>query len=415
MVLSREKIYINWLKIFQYAFVLCIILNFRSIWLHTESVVWPRLIKLLMGLSVAGGILVKRKFSVGCFSKCILAMGAMTLYVAIWYFCDLLKSKTIFVILLQLLAIIAFCQLLEESIEDTMYQFADIVLIIAVISLFFWVFGSVLGYLHPTGYLYTTWTGNDSLKRAASYYGIYFETQSETLFGLTANEIVRNTAIFTEAPMASMVFSIAFLVEWLLRDRFNWKRCMIFVVVIISTISTTGCTVLILAVGMRFMFTKARTKGFFSLKVILLPAALTLALIILIFFIRQKLGTGSGSTRVDDFAAGYRAWLDAPLFGNGYGNSDAYEQYMSEFRRDNLGISNSLTPMLAYGGIYLFLPYLFAMVYGFFNMAVRRIWHKMIFYLIFLYTFVITVCPFNMLTFYLFICMAKQGKTRRIH
>ncbi len=401
---------ISLLSVFQYAFILCLILDFRSIWLHTDSLAWiSRLVKLLMGVSVVAGGLARRKASVGRFSRCLLAMGLMVVYVGIWYLFDPLKSSRIITILIQLLAIIVYCMLVEDSVEDTMYKYTSIVLVIAVISLFFWALGSTLKYIRPTGYLYTTWTGNDLPKKVTSYYGIYFETQSVTFFGLTG-KMVRNTAIFTEAPMASMIFSTAFLAELLMQDKLNWKRCAILMAAVLSTISTTGYMVVIAAAGLRYVFTRQRTRGGHLLKLVLLPTAFGAGAVILSFLIGQKLGTSSGSIRVDDFAAGYKAWINAPLFGNGYGNYDTIEEHMSYFRRNNTGFSNSPMLVLVYGGIYLFFPYATSMLTGFFRFVRKKMWNKMGFYLVFLCEFIITVCPFQMLSFYLFICMARDGR-----
>jgi O-antigen ligase len=214
--------------------------------------------------------------------------------------------------------------------------------------------------------------------------------------------------------MASMVFGIAFTNELLIQDKLNWKRCAVLAVAVISTLSTTGCTVLIIAVGLRYIFTKSKTKGAISLKLLLLPTTVVVALVALNFLLEQKLGTGSGSTRVDDFVAGYKAWLDAPLFGNGYGNTASYVRYMSSFRRNNIGFSNSLMQVLAYGGIYLFLPYCVSLISGFVQLIKGRMWRRMSFYITFIYAFIITVCPFQMLTFYLFISMARGVKKTEI-
>lgn len=407
------KVHVNWLSTFQYAFILCIILNFRSIWLHTDSLSGiSRMVKLLMGLSVVGGVIARKSFSSRKMIRCLAVMACVALYGCVWYIADALKSSSIITILIQILAIVAYCFLVEDSVDDTMRKYSNIVLVIAAVSLFFWVFGSLLGRIQSTGSLYTTWTGNDSLKKATSYFGIYYETQSVTFFGLTVNKIVRNTAIFTEAPMASMIFGIAFLDEMLMRDKLNWKRCIILAAAVISTISTTGVTVLIIAIGLRYVFSKSRTKGRLSLKFILLPAAFVVALVALNFLLEQKMGTSSGSTRLDDFVAGYKAWMDAPFFGNGYGNSESYQRYMSAFRSNNTGFSNSPMQVLAYGGIYLFLPYCLAAVSGLVRLVKRKQWHRMAFYLVFLYAFIITICPFQMLTFYLFISMAREtGRT----
>ena len=209
--------------------------------------------------------------------------------------------------------------------------------------------------------------------------------------------------------MASFVFSLAFLYEMLMREKLNWKRCLLFAGAVISTTSTTGVSALIIVVGLRYVFTKSRAKCGLSLKMILVPTAFVVALVMLSFLLEQKLGTVSGSIRVDDFVAGYHAWMDAPLFGNGYGNDDSIKQYMSSFRSYNQGFSNSPMQVLVYGGIYLFLPYCISAFMGIFNMARGKQWIRIAFYLVFLYEFIITMCPFQMLTFYLFVSMARQA------
>ena len=405
-----HRVHLNWTTVFQYAFILCVILDFRSIWLYTDSLTSVgRIVKLLMGLSVAGGIISRKKLSFNRVLNCFAVIACLLAYWSLWYLADSLKSGSMFTVLVQFMAIIVYCLIVEESVDDTMQKYTNIVLVIAIVSLFFWVFGSLLRRIHSTGILYTTWTGNDELKRVSSYYGIYFETQADNFFGLGLSRFYRNSAIFTEGPMASFVFSLAFLYEMLMREKLNWKRCLLFAGAVISTTSTTGVSALIIVVGLRYVFTKSRAKCGLSLKMILVPTAFVVALVMLSFLLEQKLGTVSGSIRVDDFVAGYHAWMDAPLFGNGYGNDDSIKQYMSSFRSYNQGFSNSPMQVLVYGGIYLFLPYCISAFMGIFNMARGKQWIRIAFYLVFLYEFIITMGPFQMLTFYLFVSMARQA------
>ena len=65
----------------------------------------------------------------------------------------------------------------------------------------------------------------------------------------------------------------------------------------------------------------------------------------------------SWKTRSDDYAAGFRAWMHSPIWGNGFNNFDSVKYYMSSFRRDNLGFSNSLFVVLVEGGILLLSVY----------------------------------------------------------
>lgn len=407
-LLGKHIISVNWHTVFQYAFILCVILNFRSVWVHAESLAWAsNLVKLLMGMSVAGGIIAKHKISLRDTFNCLSAVGVVLIYGMVWYLADALKSIGIIAILVQLMALVVYSFLVEDSVEDTMQKYANIVFVIAVVSLFFWVLGSLSGLIHPTGDVYITWGVK---RRIVSYFGIYYETQQLDFLGLIGSRIVRNTAIFTEAPMASMIFSTAFLYEMLMREKTEWRRCVILAVAVISTFSTTGYTVLIIAVALRYVFSRSKTRGSLSIKLLFLPMAFLVVLVALNFLVGQKLGTGSGSVRLDDFVAGYKAWMDSPLFGNGYGNAAAYQQYMSSFRRSNLGFSNSPMQVLTYGGIFLFAPYCIAAVIGLTQLAKRRVWRKLSFYLVLIYSFVITVCPFQMLTLYIFISLAREGR-----
>ena len=394
---------------FQYAFILCMVLNVNAIWLHTPALPQMKnLVSLLMGVSVAGGVITQKRLAKRQLKWCLFAMGFTALYLGLFYILDPLKSNELISNFLQLLAIIVYCFLVENSMVDTLKKYTDIVLLIAMISLFFWLFGSTLKMFDPTGYLYTSWTGNDFLHRAPSYYGIYFETQWADFFGIVRG-MIRNTAIFTEAPMCSFVFTTAFSAELLLNQEVNKRRCGILMAAIISTLSTTGYTAVILAVGLRFAFSKSRSVSATVFKMIALPVAAVVGSTILICLIEEKLGTGSGVTRIDDFAAGFKAWLDAPIFGNGYGNMASIQRHMSSFRRGNTGFSNSPMVILAYGGVYLFIPYLAMVSWYMIRLVRRRQWLRCSFYLVFLYSFIITIVPFQMLTFYLLICMTREG------
>lgn len=75
----------------------------------------------------------------------------------------------------------------------------------------------------------------------------------------------------------------------------------------------------------------------------------------MVYVIRARFIAGSASVRLDDFRAGIMAWLDSPIIGNGLDNHTYVIRYMSSFRSNNLGFSNSITSVMARGGlVYLF-------------------------------------------------------------
>lgn len=365
-----------------------------------------KIVKVLLVLSVILGVLCNRKLSAIKTKRCLNAIEIAALYGIIWYMADSLKSMSIVYLMLQLLAIIIYSFLIETSIDDTLHKYTNIVIVIAVISLFFWSLGTICRIIKPTGYFYSTWSG--SLAAYKSYYGIYFEQQTASSSSIVEN-LIGNKAIFSEGPMVSMVFSIAFLAEFLMQRKLNVKRCFILLIAVISTLSVSGITMVILAIAFKYILSKGDNRNKIVVKILLVPIVSVIGFVVIYYLIEQKLSTNSGLTRLDDFYAGFKAWMDAPLFGNGYGNSAAFIKYMSRFRMGNTGFSNSVMQILVFGGIYLFLPYVLALS-GVVRLFRRHMYDRMLFYLIFFYGFIITVCSFQMLTLYLFISMVKECK-----
>ena len=110
---------------------------------------------------------------------------------------------------------------------------SKIMAIIAIVSLFFWLFGSILHFISPTSNVHTNWAGGTNI---TSYYNLYFERQIETFFG---RRITRNIGCFTETPMYAFCLMIAILAETFLLKN-NSKRRFLFYLTMMTTISITG-------------------------------------------------------------------------------------------------------------------------------------------------------------------------------
>ena len=154
-----------------------------------------------------------------------------------------------------------------------------------------------------------------------------------------------------------------------------------------------------------FIFGKKKTLAQ-MIRMLLLPIAFFALYIAVDTLLQQRLGTSSGNSRIDDFVAGYNAWKKAPVFGNGFGNMDSVRQYMSSFRFNNVGFSNSPMMILAYGGIYLFIPYLISLILGISNALYKANKRTVCFAVGFIYLFVFTVIPFQWLTIFMFTALA---------
>ena len=135
----------------------------------------------------------------------------------------------------------------------------------------------------------------------------------------------------------------------------------ILIITLLTTFSTTGYLLLIIIYlykVFRYLMRKnSRSLKNNSLKYIIIVISI-IAVALCAFLLVNRLRTSSGSTRVDDYVASYKAWINSSIIkGVGFGNEDTIKLYMSDFRKDNQGLSNSLMVIIAEGGLYLLLIY----------------------------------------------------------
>lgn len=271
-----------------------------------------------------------------------------------------------FLIILPILVFIFTVHTQQHKPYRLLYRYSDVMLVIALISLFFWVFASLLHLIPPSSYFRASW-GMDYAYPC--YWGLYAERQIN--FG-----IYRNESFFCEGPMYSLCLVFALAIELFLQpadgvkkrnttkqsDRSNIKRrkarVTILIITLLSTLTTTGTIVLIAMLSMRFFLIRANRQETYSLKLIASVIVFGIAVIAMLYVFESKALSHSWRARTDDFVSGFNAWLENPLFGSGFGDSSLIQAYMNKNIRSNLGFSNSASLVLAQGGIVLFLVYM---------------------------------------------------------
>jgi len=242
----------------------------------------------------------------------------------------------------------------NEKIKEILKEFSNVMLVLAVISLSIYFFGSISNIIHPTDTTTISWGG---VRTVESYYGIHFNTQRQTLF---ETSFLRNTGIFAEAPMYSLVLSIALAIELFLKQKKSMWRVILFCITIITTVSITGIILMAFLIIAKFLFVDAKTKTTKHLKLLIIPLIGIIGIYILTTALSlKKNDTASFSVRMDDYKASFLAWKDHLLLGNGYKNDASIIQYMNPSRLSNTGLSNSILVLLAQGGLYLGIFYIF--------------------------------------------------------
>ncbi len=388
-----KKLYNSILIILDYIFVFCLIYFGRSIWhsIPTLSNI-DRLMKFALVCSTIICIVLSGKKKIKI-SNYLILIGIIVLFCAFVIIRPYKKNIYIKTIGFAFAAIVYVFFRRDKYIE-ILGRYQSLIIFFSTVSLLLWLLGSLLNIVQPSGYVYSTWTGTDEPKYVATYFYIYFEPQTMDLFSYKG--IIRNCSIFAEAPMFNLHLCLSFVYELFLRKKLSiWKACVL-IICIITTFSTTGYVVIAAAIAIKYIITGKNKKTVKIIKIFTIPVVGILAIYLLVNLISNKMGSFSGNTRIDDFAAGFRAWKDNILFGNGYENMDAIKHYMSAFRANDMGYSNSPMQILAFGGLYMFIPYFATLFIGIIRNFHDR--NKLSYCLFFLYLWTVTIIPFIPLT-----------------
>ena len=304
-----------------------------------------------------------------------------------------------FVIMFLLLVYYFYSQDISGNREKVLRCYTNVIFVIALISLFLWFTASVLHWFHSTGPILIDW---GSERKAWGFYNLYFHWQND--FFIHGHRFFRNIGIFTEAPMYSLHLCIALMIDALLNhsaSSFRWFRMIILSLTVATTFSITGY-LLVAALWVYVIYdlifallrsddeAKKKKGKVLVIAVTILGVLLAIAGFLLV---KDKLASRSGGSRMEDYKIGFKAWRDSVLFGYGYNNQDARLQYASwrRLHRAENGYTNSPMAILCEGGIWLFTAYFLPMVYGIVTSIEQRNWKRLVFMVLFVYLFIVTI------------------------
>lgn len=280
-------------------------------------------------------------------------------------------------------------------IEKYLRAIVNVIAILAAISLVLWVAGPVFGVIPSNCSIPNGWTGSEKSVLTQGYFHLLYIVQSGEIFGAS---VVRNTGVFVEGPMYSYTLCIAIIFETFFSRRPRKLALIILYTTVISTLTTTGILFVLILGFIEFVRYMRNLKSDLRPLLLILLGVLFVSLITVAFFLfNQKMSTSSGVIRLDDFYAGFAAWLSSPVYGHGLGNTDAVVTYMSNFRLHNVGFSNSPFDLLARGGLVFAVPFIMA-AFGFLHFPNRL----RVAFLLFVCLWIVTLVTFLPLTYFMF-------------
>ena len=227
------------------------------------------------------------------------------------------------------------------------HKLSDIMTVLTAVSLFFYLFGTILHWIPKTDLAAFYWGGG--WRTSPSYFHLYYEAQQIRFFGW---DLPRNCGVFPEAPGFAVFLVTATAAEVLLRERPRLWRCVLFAVATVTTVSLKAFLLMAAVFTLRYVLWPPRWLSR-RLRMWLFPVlgvGMALAASVLLW---DKLTSVSGVMRLDDVAACLRAFATAPLFGTGYWNDASIVPFFSYPDRYNNGLSMGAAVILAQGGLYL--------------------------------------------------------------
>ncbi|MBM7635590.1 O-antigen ligase family protein [Streptococcus saliviloxodontae] len=412
MSIKTLKFSVDITKILDFFVILLIVLSTQSVYYVATSPDFHilQLVNIVLGFRVFYSLPGIIKYFRSSLFMSILLWG---MYMGLFYMISAQGNSGFlqrFLLFPVLLILYVWFYIKEGRIRELLALYTKIISTIAVLSLFFWLFGSILGIFPSTGTLRIFWGADRFI---TSYFGVYYQWQNDAEF--LGRVFFRNIGIFAEAPMYSLHLSIAFLIDFFLLGNRKKRKVALYAITILTSYSVTGILLMIMSLSLNIFFDSIyhflrRRK--LNLVVLVLPVLIVGVLLLGNNILGTKLSSASGSSRMEDYVIGFKAWKYHPLFGSGYGNMGLVNSLKSKVRyaRSATGFTNSPTTILAEGGLYFISIY----GYAFWHMISKSIQkmdkNRLIFATMWLYLFLTTTFEHStlMISFLVFAIIDKK-------
>lgn len=341
------------IRIVSWLLVIALLLTQAVMWKYTGALTHPQIYKYIVILICGVGLL-----CLGSFSKeNIVAALVIAVYFAVFLiFNHVSADRLVLVVMAPSIAMFVLFREMESRgyLHCLFDAYADLLFVIALVSVIFWLTGSILGITPGRTLLHYEWA--DHSFNTYSYFGIYFENPVQAT-QISGHELVRNTGICTEAPGYCDILFYALALEVFYYKKRNVRKWTL-IIALLTTLSTKAFGVLLI-LFLYYFLKKIHTETRYGVKAFFMafiPVALIVAVAAGIVLMAGKSDTGSFRIRMDDFRSGLLAWRNNILFGAG--NTDGSITRYFRVHRPNNGLSMGITTILGKGGLYLLMYYL---------------------------------------------------------
>ena len=340
------------ISLFEYLLCFALILTCRTVFEHNVNGNIMNYVNILIIFCLL--ILIIFKSNLKFKTRTIIQIILLLFYFFIYLFLNVSDNYISFIknfIIILPLLILYFSLNSSDEMGCFLKKYSNIVYILAICSLFFFLIGSCLHLIKPNTFLTINW---GSIQKISGYFYLHFDTQTTVFF---KKIFLRNTGIFVEGPQYSLHLICAYVFTMFENKKIINKKSIIFFITLCTTLSITGILIFIMMNFYKYIKINQRKS-----KILIIPIILILGIFVSITLINDKTGTRSYKIREDDARVALISFKNNPLFGDGYMNNNIAISNMSSFRSYNTGLSNSFLIVLIQGGLYLSFIYFGTMI-----------------------------------------------------
>ena len=341
MVVRRGRLpeKVNILTILEYLLMFCVLFYTATWCLFTPAncntslwVAWPIMITLIL--------LRARVVKTAHWQRFILLAAFLLVYVVAQPY-NWVRYLLYYAMSLLMLVLYVGLKERQEGCLDLLYKLADIVTVLTALSLFLYVFGTLLNVLPGESTATYSWGG--TVRTCPTYYHLLYESQKIDFFGMT---FVRNCSVFPEAPGFAIFLVFATATEVLLRKKPRVWRCALYVAATATTYSAKAIVLVAAVFALKYILTTPKTHTMRQLKMLLVPLAVVGVGLVAAVLLWDKMQSVSGFMRLDDVFACFKTWKTAPIFGTGSWNDESVIPFFTYPDRYNNGLSMGLMVVL---------------------------------------------------------------------
>lgn len=358
--MKEQKLTVRPKSILQYLFCLIVIIYGQSMWLRINYVEGTyTMLAIISALVVSMLIVLEQKVYKKSLATAALLLVLLLLhYLGTSYGLKLL----LFGVGVPLGLFIIYFSILwrKEQLLALFVKYSNIVILLAFISIILYSLGVLLAVLPSQNVTYY-WA--DEYMSCSTYFHLLYIPQEEKFFGAT---FIRNCGIFCEAPSYAVPLVLSLLIEVNIKQIVKKKRVAILLLTIMTTFSTKAIILALLVLSLKLIevaYGKQDKKSIFTRQSWEIIASTIVAILSVatILIIADKSDSNSYISRMDNIYSTLQAFFHYPIFGLGAGNEAAVAAY-SLRTLERYGYSIGATLLLAEGGIYLTLIYVFPFI-----------------------------------------------------